>query len=43
MGVKSSQEILDVNKIVQTPRSLEKLVEKDGELDQVKLDLDNKN
>ena len=42
MGVKSSQEILDVNKIVQTPRSLEKLVEKDGELDQIKLDLDNK-
>ena len=43
MGVKSSQEILDVNKIVQTPRSLEKLVEKDGELEQAKLDLDNKN
>ena len=34
MGVKSSQEILDVEKIIQTPRPLEKLVENDSKLEQ---------
>ena len=39
MGVKSSQEILEVNKIVQSTRSLEKLVEEEKESDQTKLGL----
>ena len=39
MGVKSSQEILEVNKIVQSTRTLEKLVEEEKESDQTKLGL----
>ena len=39
MGVKSSQEILEVNKIVQSTRSLEKLVDEEKESDQTKLGL----
>ena len=42
MGVKSSQEIMDVNKIAQTPRPLEKLVETDKEPDQGRLELPDK-
>lgn len=42
MGVKSSQEIMDVNKIAQTPRPLEKLVETDEEPDQGRLELPDK-
>ena len=43
MGVKSSQEILEVSQIVQTTRQLEKLADKNEESEQGKLDLSNKN
>ncbi|MBT3475371.1 DNA recombination protein RmuC [bacterium] len=41
MGVKSSQEILDVEKIIQTPRPLEKLVENKSKLEQGNIDFKN--
>lgn len=43
MGVKSSQEILEVSQIVQSTRQLEKLADKNEESEQGKLDLSNKN
>ena len=43
MGVKSAKEILDVNKIVQSPSNLEKLNDKIEKPEQGKLNLSDKN